>query len=287
MAYFDHIRRCNAHNLADHRPWRIGDATVGYLRHGFADRLAGVGAPLVMDRTGAQLLPELATPAMRSAALHAVCSDLAVKAELPMRRGEPFPVTPRWNKAPLAEIDRAWVGYFGLPAYGVHLNGYVRTANGDLLMWVARRARNKMTYPGLLDNMVAGGQPVGLSLRENMIKEATEEAGMPAALAARMRPVGQISYTMDMAEGLKLDTLTLFDLELPVDFVPANTDGEIEEFILLPLEEVARIVREGFEFKFNCALVVIDFLIRHGFLTPDDEPDYARLCQGLRAKLPL
>jgi len=52
--------------------------------------------------------------------------------------------------------------------------------------------------------------------------------------------------------------------------------------MLWPIEDVSRRVRDGFDFKFNCNLVVIDFLIRHGVLDPDTEPDYAALCEGLR-----
>ncbi len=39
-------------------------------------------------------------------------------------------------------------------------------------MWIARRAHDKPTCPGMLDNFVAGGQPVGASLKDNVIKEA-------------------------------------------------------------------------------------------------------------------
>ena len=46
---------------------------------------------------------------------------------------------------------------FGITAFGVHLNGLVRGADGTLGMWVARRARSKATGPGKLDQMVAGG----------------------------------------------------------------------------------------------------------------------------------
>jgi hypothetical protein len=39
-------------------------------------------------------------------------------------------------------------------------------------------------------------------------------------------------------------------------------------------------VEAGDDFKFNCALVVIDFLIRHGLIAPD-HPDYVALVRGL------
>src|SRR3546814_15669982 len=84
-------------------------------------------------------------------------------------------------------IERAACPVLGIRAWGVHMNGYVRRADG-LHLWVARRARDKPTYPGMLDNTVAGGQPIGLGLKENLIKECAEEAGIPAALAARAVP---------------------------------------------------------------------------------------------------
>jgi hypothetical protein len=73
-----------------------------------------------------------------------------------------------------------------------------------------------------------------------------------------------------------------YDLEVPPGFVPRNTDGEIESFSRMGLEEVARRVRDSDDFKFNVNLVLIDFLIRHGQLCPDAEPDYLELVHGLR-----
>ena len=42
-----------------------------------------------------------------------------------------------------------------------------------------------------------------------------------------------------------------------------------------------QIVRTTQEFKTNCNLVIIDFLIRHGYITPD-QPNYLKLLMGLR-----
>ena len=65
--------------------------------------------------------------------------------------------------------------------------------------------------------------------------------------------------------------------------MPVAADGEVDEFMLWPLEQVAETVRETSEFKFNCNLVILDFLVRHGFLDPDTEPDYTEICRGLHA----
>ena len=58
--------------------------------------------------------------------------------------------------------------------------------------------------------------------------------------------------------------------------MPVNADGEIEEFFLWPIERVIRELSETDNFKFNVAFVIIDFLIRHGFVGPED-PDYLEL----------
>jgi hypothetical protein len=71
-----------------------------------------------------------------------------------------------------------------------------------------------------------------------------------------------------------------YDLDLPADFTPRNTDGEVEEFYLWPMEKVMETVRESDDFKFNCALVVIDFLLRRG-LIPPEHPEYGGLLAGL------
>jgi hypothetical protein len=260
--------------------------TVGWLRHDFVEHLRAFPRVFRIDAERIELAPALSDAAARTLVLAEIAGELVSAGVLPAARGELFPIAPRWSMPPLAELDRSWVTQFGIPAYGVHLNGYVGSGDG-LSMWIARRARRKMTYPGQLDNIVAGGQPAGLGLFENMVKEAAEEAAIPPDLAGNIIPIGQVSYVMETEDGLKLDTLFNFDLAMPADFVPENTDGEVDEFMLMPLRQVAEIVRDSFEFKFNCSLVVIDFLIRHGYLSPDEEPDYAALCRGLQSPLPV
>jgi len=74
--------------------------------------------------------------------------------------------------------------------------------------------------------------------------------------------------------------LFAYDLELAADFRPVNTDGEISDFYLWPMERVLECVRDSDDFKFNSALVVIDFLIRHGFIGPG-HAEYVELLGGL------
>jgi hypothetical protein len=136
-----------------------------------------------------------------------------------------------------------------------------------------------------LDNLVAGGLPFGIPLKENLVKECREEADIPPDLAAQALPVSAVTYCRDSEHGLKPDVMYCYDLELPQDFVPRCTDGEVESFRRLSAAEVASLVRDSDAFKLNCNLVVIDFLIRHGLL-PQEDPDYLAILQGLRSPLP-
>lgn len=280
MSYLDHIRACNAHDLSGFRPFAVAGVQVGWVRHGLAERLADVPEVFSVAETGVALTERLADPESRSAAVAEVVARLAQAGDLPPQRGELYPVVTRWGAAPLLTLDRAAVPCFGVTSFGLHVNGYV-TGLGPPELWIGRRARDRGVAPGKFDNLVAGGQPHGISLRDNLVKEAEEEAGLSRDLALTARPVGAITYTMEVPEGLKRDVLFLYDLELPREFKPENGDGEVEAFFRWPLPAVAARVRDTFDFKFNVNLVIIDFLIRHSFLTPD-EPDYLELVKGLR-----
>ncbi len=49
-------------------------------------------------------------------------------------------------------------------------------------IWVPRRATGKQTYPGMLDNTVAGGISSGEDKFESLVREAEEEASLPEDL---------------------------------------------------------------------------------------------------------
>jgi isopentenyldiphosphate isomerase len=281
MSYLDHIHACNNFDPAGFRPFLIGGQRVGYLRHATAEMLRRFPDVFAVGAETVALHDRLDGFDARSDAVDGPLRDLAAEGVITAWREEYYPVTLDWHMAPLMRIGRAAAPVFGVRAFGVHLNGYVRKPDG-LHMWVAHRAQNKPTFPGMLDNMVAGGQPIGLGLMANLVKECGEEAGVPEALARQSVPVGLISYTHEPPEGVKPDQMFCFDLALPAEFTPTPVDGEVESFSLWPVEQVAERVRDTFDFKFNCNLVVIDFLIRHGVVTPDTEPDYAALVQGLR-----
>ena len=284
MSFLDRIAECNAHDLGNFLPFRVGTERVGWLRKSFVPELDRHADVFTATGAGVSLADGLHDYRTRTDAVDAVLRALAGRGLIGGWRDEPYPVGGPFGGPHAFEMERAAVPLFGVRAYGVHVNGYVRESSG-LRMWVARRARDKPTYPGMLDNMIAGGQPVGLGPMENVIKEAGEEAGVPPGLAARATPAGAVTYCQETAEGLKPDVMFVYDLELPPDFEPRNTDGEIESFELWPVERVMAVVAETADFKFNCNLAIIDFCVRHGLIAPE-HPDYIEIVEGLRRRGP-
>jgi hypothetical protein len=280
MSLLDRIRACQRRDMARYRPFMIGAARVGWIEHGLALQLADYPETFTVTDEWVELAAGLDGFAARSAAVDRVLRRIWRDCAGQRWRDEAYPVATSFHAPPLMQIERAAVPAFGIRGYGVHLNGHVGRGD-DMKMWIARRSRTKPVAPGKLDHIVAGGQPIGLGLMENLVKECAEEAAMPAALARLARPAGAVSYLTENEDGLRDDVVFNFDLELPADFKPRAADGEVEEFYLWPIAHVMEILETSDEFKFNVALVIIDFLARHGFIGPED-PDYLEIVNGLR-----
>ncbi|GAA6232862.1 nudix hydrolase 20, chloroplastic-like [Lates japonicus] len=175
-------------------------------------------------------------------------------------------------------------GLFGVKRYGVHVNGYTVSDTGEVSMWLARRSPTKQTYPGLLDNVAAGGLSAGVGIKHTLVKECQEEACIPAATAEKACPVTTVSYTYEDEEGVFPESQFIFDLELPPKFKPRVGDGEVQHFYLLPIDKVKELLATD-DFKPNSAMVVLDFLIRHSYIEPDTEPCYQEFVAGLHQTL--
>lgn len=280
MSLLERIRTCHQWDPGAYRPFLIDGTSYGYIPHALATRLSDFPAVFGVESAQVTLSSELADFEYRSQAVAEVVQQLTESGDLPAWRGEDFPLARRWGDAPVMTIDRCAAAPFGIRSFGVHVNG-ITEREGERLMWIGRRAMNKPSAPGKLDHIVAGGQPHGLSIKENLIKECAEEADIPRPLAERAKPTSAVSYLCEWTDGLRDDVAFCYDLELPADFTPRNTDGEVDDFYLWPIDQVIERVRDTEDFKFNVNLVIIDFMIRHGYLGPDD-PDYMKIVEGMR-----
>lgn len=196
----------------------------------------------------------------------------------------------------LLDMERSASPLFGIVAYGVHLTAYVGDKDGDgdegLRIWVPRRSRTKQTFPGMLDNTVAGGMSTGEQPFECVVRESMEEASLPEDVVRKHAiPTGCITYVYvrDQRAGgetglLQPEVEYVYDLKLSGGVIPKPCDSEVEEFTLMTVEQVKKALANG-EVKPNCALVLIDFLIRRGVITPENEGDYLEIVAKLHRLL--
>ncbi|XP_011078342.1 nudix hydrolase 20, chloroplastic-like [Sesamum indicum] len=289
--FVEKVKLCNRNceKQCEFHPFVIEGHVVGYVHHGFANHLREYQDVFTFPRNTScgshlgchiELHPKLTTSEDRTKAVGDVVACLGEEL-IPGIRNELYPVTSSFGAPSFFSLERAAAPYFGIKAYGVHMNGYVQRGNQKYL-WIGKRSKVKPTYPGKLDHLVAGGLPHGIPCGENLVKECEEEAGIPRSIASQAKAVGAVSYLDIDGYRFKRDVLFCYDLELPEDFVPENEDGEVESFKLVPVTHVANIISSTQFFKENCNLVIIDFLFRHGYIKPE-ELGYLKLLQSLRS----
>src|SRR3954471_18813752 len=283
MSFADHIRACNNANPARLVPLLAGDGRrIGWLLPDNAAALSRFPGVFAFEKQRVRLVAEGDVEAA-SAAVDAVVEALIVEKQVPKWRNETFDVMARWGEKPLFRLDRGAVPFFGVRAYGVHLNGY-RLVDGKLHLWIGRRAPDKRVAPDKLDNIVAGGMGNGHGIYETLVKESEEEGGIPEFLVKDAVPGGAVTYCMEAELGIRDDVLFVYDIKLPDAFEPKNSDGEIIRFDLMPAEAVVDRVRKTDDFKFNVNLVILDFALRHGLISVED-PEYLDVASGLHRPL--
>jgi 8-oxo-dGTP pyrophosphatase MutT (NUDIX family) len=226
-------------------PFSVRRARLGWVRPELAARLAAW--PKVFKSSADELR------LLDIEALAPVLEQLAQEGFIPGWRNELYRI------AELFDIERAAARPFGLTTHAVHINGI---SFDQKSMWLARRAASKPIDAGMLDNLVGGGVSAGSSLEETLVKEAWEEAGIPAELARSATRGGTVRILREVPEGVQSELVHVYDLALPRDFAPQNRDGEVDELRLASFDEVERLIRETDELTFEAALVALDYFSR-------------------------
>jgi 8-oxo-dGTP pyrophosphatase MutT (NUDIX family) len=164
------------------------------------------------------------------------------------------------DEARVGAIERAAVRPLGILTRAVHLNAW--TPDGRL--WVARRALNKATDPGMWDTLVGGLVATGETLELALIRECEEEAGLaPHDVRGRdpMRTV--LRMHRRLPEGYQVEDLLVSRCVLDAGVRPANRDGEVMEFATVTPEHACAMAANG-EFTLEAALVVVSDIAGHG-----------------------
>lgn len=234
----------------------------------------------------------------RNSAFASIASKLRVKDELYTLKGwrdELYTVYYPEHE-PYFLVERAFSPLLGIVMYGVHLNGYIPpqlSYTGEIQFWVPRRSKTKATFPGMLDNTIAGGIGHPYGIWETLVKESYEEAGISEEyVTAHARQAGVVSYMFAHGPGdssekglIQPELEVVYDMVFDEKTVPTPVDGEAESFELLSLEQVLSELRAG-NFKANCGLILVDFLVRHGYITTENETNYVQVVSHLHRAFP-
>lgn len=284
MSLLDRIRYCRRRDVGRFRRFVVAGLPVGWIAHPLADRLRGFPDVFVVTDDRVRVTDALDSFERRSRAVGDAILRLREEGWFPGWRNEAFAVATSFYAPPLLQIERGAAREFGIRCYCVQLNGIVRSG-GEWQTWIARRSLTKPVGPGKLDQIVGGGVPIAVGLRDNLIKECAEEASIPAPLARQARAAGAVAYLTQNGDICDDEVMFNYDLLLPPEFAPVNSDGEVAEFELWPLARVKSTLAESEDFLFDVALSLIDFLIRHGVVGPAD-PDYIEIAEGLWSRPP-
>lgn len=199
-------------------------------------------------------------------------------------RGEVKPVFGPDNEV-LFSVERAAAPMLGIVQYGIHLTLYTQDAGSEFpSIWISKRSQTTANYSGMLDNTVSGGYRTGEDPLQTVIREAEEEASIPAKLVRNSaHACGTISYFHHLDKyvtGEKYlvqpEVEYLYEMEAPEGMEPRTNDDEVEWFQLWDVNKLKDGLTKGL-FKPSYALVLLDFFIRHGVMDTKNEPDYVEI----------
>jgi isopentenyldiphosphate isomerase len=143
-------------------------------------------------------------------------------------------ITPEPQRPAFLRVERSGFRWLGMLSHAVHVNGFLP----DGRLWCARRALSKATDPGMLDNFTAGGLPSGETVQTCLLRELAEEAGLFSLEGHGLQAAGNLRTSRQEPQGWHDEIVHVFSLSLAGDFVPANQDGEVAEFMCLSPQQV-------------------------------------------------
>lgn len=118
-------------------------------------------------------------------------------------KGSPASSSPSSSASSMVHLPRSATALFGIANRGAHMTAYTRDPETDeIKIWVPRRSAHLRTWPGRLDNSVAGGVAAHESPLECIIHEAEEEASLDRDMVRRqVVACGAVSYISLSGEG--------------------------------------------------------------------------------------
>ncbi len=257
------LNRATAHDATARVPFSVNGTPVGSVARAHLHALHAWPQWLQADNTQVALRVDAGA---LNEVLARVNTALRQQGLIRAWRDEVFALFDPATGARLASMERAAARFWGTLTLGAHANGYVAdAAGGPTHLWVAQRSATKATDPGMHDNLIGGGVPDGQTPLHTLVREGWEEAGLDCGLMQGAQAGSVLRLQRDIPEGLQLEWLYVFDLQLPAGLQPHNQDGEVANFACLPLAEALELAA-GDTMTVDAALVTLDFALRRALL---------------------
>jgi hypothetical protein len=170
-----------------------------------------------------------------------------------------FSDTEIFGERKLFDINRGLMSFFGFPTYGVHCNGWV-IEEKKIYIFLSKRSQKLITFPSLYDNLIGGGQPSDISLKDNLLKEGFEEVGLSENVLfdASFNTFTKYSHTHNGE--LNSSVIATYDLELSGNFIFRGKDGEVEKVEKFEILEIFYLLEKN-QIKPNCIIPIINFML--------------------------
>lgn len=156
-------------------------------------------------------------------------------------------------------VERGAVRPLGITTLAVHLVGL----STDGRFWVQQRAFDKSNDPGLWDTLMGGMVSALDTVETALVRETWEEAGLHLSDLQDVRYRGRITTRRPCADGrgagYVIEDMDWYTCIVPDGLVPANQDGEVEQFSLLRRDDLMAALERN-EFTSEAALILVDAL---------------------------
>lgn len=279
MGFLHFVAQQNHYTSKDFQPLWIEDKIIGWLTPQIYSTLLGYNNFVTPHiRAGLSLNPNAKNYTQRSELFEEIITQLVGVDELPPQ----ITVVSEYQDVEgLCQIKRFYAVYFGIEVTGVALNVYQHP-----YVWLGVRGVTRHYHPNKLDCLAGGCAEAGLTLLENIYKEAREEAGLSDNYINQIKAVGFVQLCFNDIHGhLWREKIYCYDLHVDNNFEPQLVaPEEVAAFKKTHIDDVLQWLESADLFKPNIALVMIDFCIRHGYIGPD-HPSYDAALDGLRPNL--
>jgi hypothetical protein len=267
-------------------PHDAKQTVIGWTKDDVAQKLSRLGDTWIYDANCLTLNPIYADYQSRTDAVDVNMLEASEQGVLPEKPdysaigGDDWYIVGAHRFHPLFEMRRFYSIFLGVRRYASRINAY----HGDQ-MWISTRGTGVHEYAGALDNLVTAGQVAGRTIYEHALVEAHEEAGLSEQDCAAMRSTGMIHIARHTSAGFVFDeNIYVYDLDTQGSITPSIVnEWETAKIELWSFDKILETVKTTDQFRPEASLCLIDFFIRHGVITPDNDPDYDALCFGLRS----